>query len=171
MSSLFIAYNAPIDATTGMMSAVSYTTGAKCAIQLAPASGSYIRIVEYGVSCSGTAAGAPNIVTLAMASVAATGLTTHSTSTILPVGELNKTSTLQMGTALSGFSPVAGPVGIVSNTTQRQFAAAQVGPMTQYEKQFPLGRDYICNSGSFLQLRINPAATYSFIGYIVFEEA
>lgn len=166
MPGLFTAFNCAIDATTGTMAGTSYTAGAKCAIQLAPASGSYLRVVEWGVSFSGIAAGAPSIVTLAQASAAATGLAAHSTSTILPVGDLAKTSTLQMGTALSGY----GAVSIVTNTTERQFAGAQVGPMTQYEKQFPLGRDYIVLPGKFLQLRINTAATYTAIAYVVVEE-
>lgn len=166
MAGLFIAYNCAIDATTGVMSGTSYTAGAKCAIQLAPASGSYIRPIEYGCSFSGIAAAAPSIVTLAQASAASTGLTTHSTSTIMPLGDLAKTSTLQMGTALSGY----GAVAIVTNTTERQYAGAQVGPMTQYEKQFPLGRDYLCLPGKFLQFRVNTAATYTMISYIIFEE-
>lgn len=166
MAGLFVAYNCAIDATTGVMAGTSYTAGAKCAIQLAPASGQDLKVVEWGISFNGTAAGAPAICTLAQASAASTGLTAYSTSTILPVGDSNKTSSLQMGAALSGY----GAVSIVTNTTQRQFCGAQVGPMTQYEKQFPLGRDYRCLSGSFLQLRINTATTYTAIAYIVYEE-
>lgn len=166
MPGLFIAYNAAPDATTGVMSKTSYTAGAKVAIQLAPASGSYIRIVEWGISFDGTAAGTPAICTLAQASAASTMGTAHSTSTILPVGDLAKTSTLQMGTALSGY----GAAAITTNTTERQFAAAQVGPMSQYEKQFPLGRDYVVLPGKFLQLRINTAATLNAIAYVVIEE-
>ena len=166
MAGLFTAFNCAIDATTGVMAGTSYAAGAKCAIQLAPASGSYIRVVEWGVSFSGTAAGAPAFCTLAQASAASTMSTTHSTSTILPVSDLAKTSTLQMGTSLSGY----GNGAITSNTTERQFAGAQIGPMTQYEKQFPLGRDFVVLSGKFLQLRINTAATYTAIAYVVFEE-
>ena len=166
MAGLFTAFNCAIDATTGVMGGTSYTSGAKCAIQLAPASGSYIRIVEWGVSFSGIAAAAPSIVTLAQASAASTMSTAHSTSTIMAISDLAKASTLQMGTTTSGY----GSSAITTNTTERQYAGAQVGPMTQYEKQFPLGRDYVCSSGKFLQLRINTAATYTAIAYIVFEE-
>lgn len=166
MAGLFIAFNCAIDATTGVMSGTSYTAGAKCAIQLAPASGSYLRPIEYGCSFSGVAAGAPSIVTLAQASAASTMTTAHSTSTIMALGDLAKASTLQMGTTTSGY----GSGAITSNTTERQYAGAQVGPMTQYEKQFPLGRDYLCLSGKFLQFRINTAATYTAIAYIVYEE-
>jgi hypothetical protein len=166
MAGLFTAFNTAPDATTGVLMPTSYASGAKVAIQLAPASGSYLRIVEWGVSFNGTAAAAPAVCTLAQASAASTVTTAHSTSTILPVSDLAKVSTLQMGTSLSGY----GNGAITTNTTERQFAAAQIGPMTQYEKQFPLGRDFVVLSGKFLQLRINTAATLSAIAYVVFEE-
>lgn len=163
---LYIAYNCAIDATTGVMAGTSYATGAKCAIQLSTPSAVGVRVVEWGVSFSGTAAGAPAACTLAQASAAATGLTTHSTSTIMPVGDNAKASSLTMGTAATGY----GAVAIVTNTTERQFAGALVGPMSQYEKQFPLGRDYVVSPSKFLQLRINTATTYTAIAYVVFEE-
>lgn len=166
MGAIFTAYNCAIDAATGQMAGTSYAAGAKVAIQLVPSANDYLRVIEYGVSFSGTAAAAPSVVSLAQSSAAATGLTTHSTSTIMPVGDLAKTSTLQMGTALSGY----GAVSIVTNTTQRQYAGALVSPMTQYEKQLPLGRDFVVTAGAFLQLRINTAATYTAIAYIIFEE-
>jgi hypothetical protein len=167
MAALFVAYNCAIDATTGMMAGTSYATGAKCAIQLVPASGEGMLITEIGISFSGTTAAAPSVVTLAAASAAATGLTAHSTSSVLQVGSTTKTSTLQMGTALSGY----GAVGIVTNTTNRQYWGALVGTMTQYEKQYPLGRDYFMPNGSFLQLRVNTAATLTAIAYVVYEES
>jgi hypothetical protein len=166
MAAQFVAYNCAIDSTTGVMAGTSYTTGAKCGIQLVPASGSAILVVEIGISFSGTTAGTPSIVTLADAGAAATGLVAHSTSTIMATGSTSKTSTLQMGTALSGY----GAVAIVTNTTARQYWGAQVGTTTQYEKQYPLGREPFLPSGGFLQMRINTAATLTAIGYIVLEE-
>lgn len=164
--SLFIAYNCAIDATTGVMAGTSYSTGAKVAIQLATPSTISVRIVEWGVSFNGTAAGSPAVCTLAQASAATTGLTAHSTSTVLPVGDNPKTSSLTMGTGSTGY----GAVAITTNTTERQFAGALVGPMSQYEKQFPLGRDYVVSPSKYCQLRINTAAALTAIAYIVFEE-
>lgn len=164
--SLYIAYNCAIDATTGVMAGTSYSSGAKVAIQLATPSTISIRIVEWGVSFNGTAAGAPAVCTLAQASAATTSMTAHSTSTVLPVGDNPKTSSLTMGTGSTAF----GAVAITTNTTERQFAGALVGPMTQYEKQFPLGRDYVVSPSKYCQLRINTAATLTAIAYIVFEE-
>jgi hypothetical protein len=166
MAGLFTVFNCAIDATTGVMSGTSYAAGAKCAIQVAPATGNYVRVVEWGVSFSGSAAGTPAFCTLAQAATASTMTNAHSTSSILPVGDLAKTSTLQMGTSLTGY----GNGAITSTTTERQFAGAQIGPMTQYEKQFPLGRDFLVLSGKFLQLRINTAATLTALAYVVIEE-
>ncbi|MGW6790045.1 hypothetical protein [Streptomyces chartreusis] len=164
--SLYIAYNCAIDATTGVMAGTSYSSGAKVAIQLATPSTVSVRIVEWGVSFNGTAAGAPAVCTLAQASAATTSMSAHSTSTVLPVGDNPKTSSLTMGTGSTAF----GAVAITTNTTERQFAGALVGPMTQYEKQFPLGRDYVVSPSKYCQLRINTAATLTAIAYIVFEE-
>lgn len=167
----YTAFNCAIDATTGVMAGTSYAAGAKVAIQLAPPSTINLRIIEWGVSFNGTAAGAPAVCTLAQASAATTfsgsgGNLAHSTSTIMPVGDNPKSSSLTMGLSASAF----GATTIVTNTTERQFCAALIGPTSQYEKQFPLGRDYVVSPSKFLQLRINTAAAYTAIAYIVFEE-
>lgn len=163
---LYIAYNCAIDATTGQMAGTSYAANAKCAIQLATTSTVGIRVVEWGVSFSGSAAGTPAVCTLAQASAATTSLTAHSTSTVMPVGDNAKACSLTMGTGSTGY----GAATIVTNTTERQFAGALVSPTSQYEKQFPLGRDYVVSPSKYCQLRINTAATYTAIAYIVFEE-
>ncbi|MFJ4828407.1 hypothetical protein ACIP79_00475 [Streptomyces sp. NPDC088747] len=164
--SLYIAYNCAIDATTGVMAGTSYAANAKVAIQLATPSTTSIRIVEWGVSFSGTAAGAPAICTLAQASAATTSMTAHSTSTVMPIGDSSKASSLTMGTGSTAY----GAVAITTNTTERQFGGALVSPMTQYEKQWPLGREPVVSPSKYCQLRINTAATYTAIAYIVFEE-
>lgn len=163
---LFIAYNAALDATTGVTAGTSYASGAKVAIQLAPPAGIELRLVEWGISFNGSAAGTPGVCTLVQASAASTCSSAHSTSTIKAIGDRNKTSGLSMGTTTSGY----GSGAITTNTTEKEFGAAFVGPTSQYEKQFPLGRDYVVDSQKFCQLRINTAATYTALAYIVFEE-
>lgn len=163
---LFIAYNAALDATTGVTAGTSYATGAKVAIQLAPPSGIELRLVEWGVSFNGNAAGTPGVCTLVQASAASTCSSAHSTSTIIAVGDRAKTSGLSMGTTTSGY----GNGSITTNTTEKEFGAAFVGPTSQYEKQFPLGRDFVVTTAKFCQLRINTAATLTALAYILFEE-
>jgi hypothetical protein len=70
-----------------------------------------------------------------------------------------------MGTGSTGF----GLGAITTNTTERQFAGFLGDPTEHYEKQFPLGRDYVVQGGKFAQLRIATQATYTVIAYIVFE--
>jgi hypothetical protein len=162
---LYVAYNCAIDTTTGVMAGTSYAAGAKCAIQLAPASGNDLRVVEWGVSSSATAPAAKTVYTLAQASAASTMTTAHSTATILPVGDSSRTCPLSMGTGSTGF----GLGAITTNTTERQFAGFLGDPTEHYEKQFPLGRDYVVQGGKFAQLRIATQDTYTVIAYIVFE--
>jgi hypothetical protein len=163
---LYIAYNGLVDATTGMMAAgTAYTAGAKVAIQLAAPSGQDIRLVEWGVSSSATAPATKTLYTLAQASAATTCTTAHSATTVMPVGDSSKTCPLTFSTSTTAF----GVTGITTNTTERQFGAFLGDPTEHYEKQFPLGRDYVCQAGKFCQLRINTATSYNILAYIVFD--
>lgn len=165
---LFIAYNAALDTTTGVMAGVTYTTGAaRIAIQLAPPSGTDLRLVEWGLSFNGNALGTPAVCTLAQASAAST-VTAHSDTTIKAIGDREVASGLTFGTSATGYG--SGSQGLTSNTTEKEFAAAFVGPLSQYEKQFPLGRDFVVTGGKFCQLRINPPASMTAIAYIAFEK-
>lgn len=166
MAGLFIAYNAPFDATTGVTAGTSYATGAKCAIQLATPSGTQIKVVEYGVSFNGSTAAAPATVTLAQAGTAATVSTAYSSATLKAIGDNAKSSTLTMGTTSSGY----GNGSVASNTTATMFDAQYVQQTSQFVKQWPLGREPVLLAGSFLQLRVSTSATVSMLGYLVFEE-
>lgn len=166
MSSQYTAFNGLVDTTTGMMAAgTSYATGAKVAIQIATLSTGRIRIIECGVSGSGTAGGAKTLFTLAQASAASTMTSAHTTATITPTGDDATTCPLTMGTTACGY----GVGAITTNTTDRQFAGALLDPAEHYEKQYPLGRDFIVQPSKFLQLRINTAATNTLLAYLIFE--
>lgn len=163
---LYIAYNGLYDATTGMMAAgTSYATGAKVAIQLAAPSGSDIRLVEWGVSSSATAPAAKTLYTLAQASAATTCTTAHSAASVAPIGDSSRACPLTFSTSTTAF----GVTGITTNTTERQFGAFLGDPTEHYEKQLPLGRDFLVQAGKFCQLRINTQATYTILAYIIFD--
>lgn len=166
MPGLYVAYNNALDATTGVMAGTSYTTGAKVAIQLATGASTQLRIVEWGVSFNGSAAGTPSVCTLALAGAASTCSNAHSTSTIVPIGDNQKSSSLTMGTTTSGY----GNGAITTNTTSKEYDAQFVAQAGAYLKQWPLGREPVVPASSFLQLRINTAATLTAIAYVVFEE-
>lgn len=166
MSSQYVAFNGAVDATTGMMAAgTSYTTGAKCAIQIATLSTNRIRVIEYGASGSGTPGSTKTLITLAQAATASTMSNAHSTSTITPTGDDATACPLTMDTTHCGY----GTGTITSTTTDRQFAGALIDPAEHYEKQFPLGRDFIVAPSKFLQLRINTGATNTVLAYVIFE--
>lgn len=165
---LFIAFNNTIDATTGVIAPVSYTSGAaRISVQLAPPSGMDLRLVEWGVSFNGSALAAPATCTLAQASAAST-VVVHSDTTIKALGDREVVSGLTFGTSATGYG--AGTVGLTTNTTEKQFAAALIGPLSQYEKQLPLGRDFVVTGGKFCQLRISVPVTISALAYIAFEK-
>jgi hypothetical protein len=163
---MFIAYNAAHGATTVAMLGTSYTTGTKTAIQLSTPSTGQIRIVEWGVSFNGSAAGVPGVCELVQSGTATTGLTTHSTTTIQPIGDSTTASRLTMGTGATGYGAVAPQ----SATPDKTFDAQFVAPTSQYVKQWPLGREPVVIASKNCQLRINTAATLTAVAYIVYEE-
>ena len=163
---MYIAYNCAFGATTATMAGTSYATGSKVAIQLATPSGKQIRVVEWGISFNGTAAGTPAVCELVQNGTASTCSTAHSTTTIQPIGDSTTASGLTMGTTTSGY----GNGAITSATPDKTFDAQFVGPTSQYVKMWPLGREPVVLASKFLQLRVNTASTYTAVAYIVFEE-
>ena len=57
MTAQFIAFNNAFGTTTALMLGTSYATGAKCALQLQTPSTLQLKICEWFVSFSGSAAG------------------------------------------------------------------------------------------------------------------
>lgn len=165
MAGLYVAYNCAFGVTTAAILGTSYATGAKVAVQLVPISTGQIRVVEWGASFNGSAAGTPSVCSLSLAGAAST-VTTHTTSTIVPFGDSQKTSSLSMGTGASGF----GNGAITTNTTAKEFDAQFVAQAGAYVKQWPLGREPVVLGSQILQLRISTAATLTALAYIVFEE-
>jgi hypothetical protein len=165
MAGLYVAYNQAFTTTTNMLAGTSYASGPKVAVQLVPVSTGQIRVVEWGVSFNGSAAGTPSVCSLSLAG-AATTLTTHTTSSIVPFSDNQKTSSLSMGTTTTAF----GAATMATNTTAKEFDAQFVAQAGAYVKQWPLGREPVILGSQILQLRINTAATLTALAYIVFEE-
>lgn len=165
MAGLFVAYNCALPTTTNMVAGTSYATGPKVAIQLNNPSTVQLRIVEWGVSFNGSAAGTPSVCSLSLAG-AATATSTSLSGLVLPYSDNQKTTSLTMGTSNSGF----GNATMASNTTAKEFDTQFVAQAGMYLKQWPLGREPVVLASSFLQLRINTAVTLTALAYIVFEE-
>jgi|SRR3990172_5232321 len=168
----YIAFNSALSTTTDVAAGTSYTTTAKCALQLNVPDTGQIRLIEWGVSFDGSAAATPVLLEVATTDTAQTGLTAHSTTTIKSIDydvTTGPPSRLTMGTSATGY----GAPTITSNTTLRPIDRQYVAPTNQYIKMWPLGREPIIGAGtveSFLQFRIKVQATVNAIIYAVWEE-
>ncbi|MEV5596011.1 hypothetical protein [Streptomyces sp. NPDC052496] len=163
---MYVAYNAAFGATTATMAGTSYAAGSKVAVQLATPSSLQIRIVEWGVSFNGSAAGTPGVCELVQNGTASTCSSAHSTTTVQSIGDSTTGSRLTMGTTTSGY----GNGAVASATVDKVFDVQFVGPTSQYVKMWPLGREPVVVPSKFCQLRINTAATLTALAYVVFEE-
>lgn len=163
---MFVAYNNAFGATTATMVGTSYATGSKVAIQLATPSSLQLRVIEWGISFNGSAAGVPAVCELVQNGTASTCSSAHSTTTIQPIGDSTSSCRLTMGTTTSGY----GNGAISSATPDKYFDAQFVAPTSQYVMQWPLGREPIIPVSKYLQLRVNTAATLIALAYIKFEE-
>lgn len=165
MSNQYRIFNGLYDATTGVMAAgTSYTAGAKCAIQVASES-RRLRIIEVGAVGFGAAGGTKWQLTVASAGAATTCTTQHSAASVAPTGD---DTTAWPGT-FSQATTAFGITTIATNTTDRQFIGIALDPAEHYEKQLPLGRDYVVQPSKFLQVRINTAATMNVLCWVDVE--
>lgn len=162
---MYVAHNCAFGATTAVMLGTSYAAGSKVAIQLATPAGQQIRLVEWGISWSGSAAGTPTFCELVQNGTASTCSSAHSTTTIQPIGDSATACPLTMGTTSTGY----GNGAITSATPDKYFDIQQIAPTGQYVKQWPLGREPVMIASKYCQLRVNTAATLTATAYIVFE--
>lgn len=170
---LYVAYNAPHPATTALTVPVSYTTGAKVALQLAIPIPLYAELAGWGISFDEdpTAAAAANNVQVEIASTATptTGLTAHTTSTVKPWRALGQNSVLTMGTAATGY----GAVAITSNTTNQIIERRFVPPTSSFDMIWPSDmrpKFGVAGAVEYLQLRINTPITLNCLAYMIWEE-
>jgi hypothetical protein len=158
---------APVSQPTG--------TAIRTMMQLAPATGFPMRIIEWGCSFDGSAAATPGKVELFDNTVAATMSTAFAAGDIQPYGDPNAPANsagssgipLNLSTATSGFATAAVTEGTVANA--RQFDVQLVAPTNQYLKQFPLGREPEVPAGHFLRVRMTFGTTVNAYIYIVVE--
>ena len=166
---IFVAYNSALSTTTGIAAGTSYATGAKCAIQLQIPDNGQITLVGFGISMDvAQATGA--LVEIASTDTGSTVSTAHTTTTVESWNKFSEgvNSRLTYGaTTNTGH----GNGAITSNTTLRMAYRGYVAQALDYI--WPLGeRPEFGNlaAESFLQFRINTAATVNAICYLVWEE-
>lgn len=165
MSTQYTAWNCAFGATTAVALGTSYASGSKCAIQLATSSSQQLKLIEWGCSFSGTAAGTPTFIELVQNGTASTMSTAHSTTTVQPTGASVTSCPLTMSTTTTGY----GNGSITSATPDKMYDAQQIQPTGGYVKQWPLGREPVVAVSKFAQVRLNTSATYTALIYVVFE--
>lgn len=169
---LYIAYNsAGPGATTQTNTAVNgtaYTTsGSRMMIQLDIPSSIQLKLVEWGVSFNGSAAGTPNTVEISQAATGTTVGTAYTTTTVQPVNDPNAPSS-RLTMASSGFYGAS--TTRTSTTVDRVFDAQLVAPTNQYVRMWPLGREPVVAASKKLQVCMNMQAAVTAIAYVVWEE-
>jgi len=160
-------------AAPGVAAPVAITTGTaiKTMLQLATnATSNAIRFVEWWVEFDGATAATPIKVELMRHTTAPqTTLTAYVTADIARVNDPNAgISSIQLGTALSGFSntttevtPTGTPVSLESHL---------VPPTSGIYVQFPLGREPEVQLSAFSRLRTTAGAAVNCLAGVMWEE-
>lgn len=162
---IYKAYNAPSPTTAAF---VGVTTGTviKTMLQIATPATEMLRVVEYGISFNGSAAGTPIKVELIDTDVAAT-VTAHVAAGIVKLNTPNDVASLMtLGTAATGYTATA--EGAI--TAARLLDARYIAPTDQFTIQYPLGREPEVAASRFLRLRVHAPAAVDANCFIVWEE-
>ena len=156
---------------------VKQPTGAsvRTMLQIAPATGVPIRVIEWGCSFDGSAAATPGQVEVFGTTVAATMSTAFAAGDVMPFSDPGAPANtaggsgvpLNLSTTTSGFATAAVTEGTVAN--YRLCDVQMVSPTNQYLKQFPLSREWEMLGGQFLRVRVTFPAMVNMAVYVLFE--
>jgi hypothetical protein len=167
---LYLLHNGPMQTTAAAL-AVTTGTAIKTMLQLQPSATIAARIIEWGASFDGSAAATPGKVELIETDVAAT-VTAFAAADITKydaealAGGDPTTNLIQVGAAASGYTAtVEGTIAAVRNLDAPQFIA----PTTQFQKQFPLGREPIIQLSKFARIRVTFAAAVNCYCYMIVQ--
>lgn len=164
---VFKVFNAPMP-TTAAIAKLATGTAIKTHIQLAPPSGIDVSIIGWGISFDASASGTSITCELIETDVAAT-VTAHTSTGIMAInypGGSPATSTVQLGTALTGYNASAEG----SITAVRVGDAQLIQPTNQYLYDFILGYEFVIRSGKFGRLRVTTGTTVNAVAYIAFTQ-
>jgi hypothetical protein len=157
---------APVKQPTG--------TAIRTMLQLAPASGYAMTVIEWGCSFDGSAAATPGEVELVdTLTVFGTLTTALAVGDIMPYGDLANTSgssgvPLNLSTSTTAFASASGTEGSVAASCT-YYDLQLIAPTGQYVKQFPLGREPVVPGGHALRVRVTFGTTVNMYCYVVVE--
>lgn len=154
----FIAHNNATGALTAAVAAqpTAATVTPRTMLQIAPGASTAIRVIAWGYSLSAIPGALPIIELIDTQSIFASALTAHVAAGIhkwnVPAGQA---STVQLGTALTGYAAGAPTEGTITATRLLDF-----NPENQlyYKMQFPLGREPEIDAGKCLRIRATPGS-------------
>ncbi len=164
-NSAMVTTAAPVKQPTG--------TAIRTMMQLAPASGTPIRIVEWGFSLDSYAI-AGEVELFDAGTVFATMSTAYAVADVQPHNDPNAPANtsgsggvpLNLGTALSGFATASVTEGSVTAAKMKDL---QLNPAGPYVKQFPLGREPEIAGGDGLRVRMTFGTSVNAYIYVIFE--
>lgn len=163
---LYTIFNGPMP-TTAAQAPVTTGTAIKTLLQLKPFN--IIKIVEWGVSFDGSAAGAG-----IKCELLDTG-TIFGTVTASADVDISKTESVEQAVAsVAGLTLATSGTGYTctaegSIVAVRMFDAQLVQPTNQYVKQFPLGYQPKGIIGNAIRIRVTAAAAVNAYAYIVVD--
>lgn len=157
--------------TTAALVAVTTGTAIKTMLQVEPSATLGMKIIEWGISFDGSAAATPGKIELIETDVAATvtahvaaGLVKYDAAALM--GGDPTTNLIQVGTANTGYTSTSeGSITASRNLDGPQFMA----PTTQYQKQFPLGREPFVQISKFARIRVTFGAAVNCYCYMIVE--
>lgn len=160
---------APVKQPTG--------TAIRTMLQLAPATGYPMKIIEWGCSFDASSAATPGQVELFDSlTVAATLTTALGAGDVMPYAGASPANTagstgvpLNLSTSTTAFASAAGTEGSVAASVT-YFDLQMLDPFsTPYIRQFPLGREPYVPAGHFLRVRVTFGTTVNMYCYVIVE--
>jgi len=164
---LYLIANGPMP-TTAAQAVVTTGVAIKTLLQVKPATGVQLKIVEWGISFDGAAVAAPIKCELLETNVAATvtaAVAADLTKFDDPNAPAADVAAVALGTTSTGYTATSEG----SITSVRMFDVQLVSPMGSYVKQFPLGREPRLNISLFGRIRVTAAAAVNAYCYMVIE--
>lgn len=164
----FIIWNAAAAPTAAPTAQSINASGIRTMLQVAPSSTKKIRIVEWGYSFNAAPSANVLVELVETGTVFASGLTAHVAAGIMNYNDVNGgTSTVQLGTALTGYSAGSATEG---TSTADRLLDFQYENGLYFKKQFPLGREPEVNAGAALRIRATGSSAATMLCYVVIEE-
>ena len=173
MTELYLIPNGPRP-TTAAQAVITTGTGIHTLLQVKLAATGQMRakIVEWGISFDGAAAGAGiKCELLSTKTVAASAFTAHGASGIINLDPNADAPTddnpFALATNETGFSDLSVTEGTITDT--RPFDFQLIQPTTQYIKQWPLGREPEFGDTEHVRIRVTAAVAVNAYCYVVVE--